>query len=238
MLPRPETAATVVIAGVAPEDAARLMAAVLGSPHEVSGAAYILAATPHVAPLPAGTASSRCVSRGRRRRSRFSRDALLAELEGAEKLALGDNDTAALWRDIGNAPLAGLADRAIWRVSVAPSRALRSRRASRARSIRSASTGAAGSSGSPLSSPAMPAPRSSAPRLPARVMRRWCAARLACVRPPVFQLQLKCAARRIVAPRQRGLRSAPDSQPRPHGRGVGMAHAHPHPNLPASGGGR
>jgi glycolate oxidase FAD binding subunit len=53
----------------------------------------------------------------------FRRDALLAELAGAEKLALSDADTAAVWRDIANvAPLAGLADRAVWRVSVAPSR--------------------------------------------------------------------------------------------------------------------
>jgi glycolate dehydrogenase FAD-binding subunit len=123
VLPRPETAATVVIAGVAPEDAARLMAAALGSPHEVSGAAYIPAATPHVAPLPAGTGIVALRVEGPAPSVAFRRDALLAELEGAEKLALGDNDTAALWRDIGNvAPLAGLADRAVWRVSVAPSR--------------------------------------------------------------------------------------------------------------------
>ncbi len=54
----------------------------------------------------------------------FRRDALLQELAaGGEMGTLGDGDTAGFWRDIGNVkPLAGLADRAVWRLSVAPSR--------------------------------------------------------------------------------------------------------------------
>jgi glycolate oxidase FAD binding subunit len=123
VLPRPETAATVLIAGVAPDDAVPLMAAALGSPHEVSGAAYIPAATPPSAPLPVATGVVALRVEGPVPSVAFRRDALLAELAGSEKLALGDADTAALWRDIGNvAPLAGLADRAVWRLSVAPSR--------------------------------------------------------------------------------------------------------------------
>jgi glycolate oxidase FAD binding subunit len=113
----------VLITGVAPDDAVRLMAAALGSPHEVSGAAYIPAATPRPAPLPAATGIVALRVEGPAPSVAFRRDALLAEMGGAEKLALGDGETAALWRDIGNtAPLAGLADRAVWRVSVAPSR--------------------------------------------------------------------------------------------------------------------
>ncbi len=46
VLPRPETAATVLICGVAPDAAIEPMSAALGSPHEVSGAAYLPAATP------------------------------------------------------------------------------------------------------------------------------------------------------------------------------------------------
>jgi len=123
VLPRPETAATVLIAGVAPDDAVRLMAAALGSPHEVSGAAHIPAATPRPAPLPAAIGIVALRVEGPAPSVAFRRDALLAELTGAEKLALDDADTAALWRDIANvAPLAVLADRAVWRVSVAPSR--------------------------------------------------------------------------------------------------------------------
>src|SRR5690242_18382305 len=49
VLPRPETDATVVFSGVAPGPASRLMSTALGSPHEVSGAAY----------LPAGIAGLR-----------------------------------------------------------------------------------------------------------------------------------------------------------------------------------
>ncbi|HEU0217835.1 MAG TPA: glycolate oxidase subunit GlcE [Stellaceae bacterium] len=123
VLPRPETAATVLIAGVAPDDAVRAMAAALGSPHEISGAAYIPAATRRPAPLPATIGIVALRIEGPEPSVAFRRDALLAELAGAEKVALSDADTAALWRDVANvAPLSGLADRAVWRVSVAPSR--------------------------------------------------------------------------------------------------------------------
>ena len=123
VLPRPETAATVLITGVAPDDAVQAMAAALGSPHEISGAAYIPAATRRPAPLPAATGIVALRVEGPEPSVVFRRDALLVELAGAEKLALGDADTAAVWRDIANVvPLAGLAERAVWRVSVAPSR--------------------------------------------------------------------------------------------------------------------
>src|SRR5579863_6491466 len=41
VLPRPETEATVMLAGIPPEAAPQVMAAALASPHEVSGAAYL-----------------------------------------------------------------------------------------------------------------------------------------------------------------------------------------------------
>ena len=124
VLPRPETAATVLILGVAPDEAVRLMAAALGSPHEVSGAAHLPSAAPRAAPLPAATGIVALRVEGPEPSVAFRRDALLGELgAGYAAAALGDADTAALWRDIGNvAPLAGLPDRAVWRVSVAPSR--------------------------------------------------------------------------------------------------------------------
>src|SRR5207244_953860 len=50
VLPRPETEATVMLAGIAPELAPRVMAAALGSPHEVSGAAYFPAGYTLVSP--------------------------------------------------------------------------------------------------------------------------------------------------------------------------------------------
>jgi glycolate oxidase FAD binding subunit len=124
VLPRPETAATILICGVTPDAAIGLMSAALGSPHEVSGAAYLPAATPRAAPLPAATGVVALRIEGPAPSVAFRRDALLRELAaGGEMGALGDGDTAGFWRDIGNVkPLAGLADRAVWRLSVAPSR--------------------------------------------------------------------------------------------------------------------
>ena len=124
VLPRPETAATVLVCGVAPDAAGQVMAAALGSPHEVSGAAYLPPSAPRAAPLPGAAGVVALRVEGPAPSVAYRRDALLGELKsGSETASLDDADTAALWRDIGNvAPLAGLPDRAVWRVSVAPSR--------------------------------------------------------------------------------------------------------------------
>jgi glycolate oxidase FAD binding subunit len=123
VLPRPESAATVLVCGVAAADAASVMAAALGSPHDVSGAAYLPPGGPRLAPLPGNGAVALRVE-GPAPSVAFRREALLREHAAAgEMAALGDAETAALWRDIGNvAPFADLADRAVWRVSVAPAR--------------------------------------------------------------------------------------------------------------------
>ncbi|HTQ33336.1 MAG TPA: FAD-binding protein [Stellaceae bacterium] len=122
VLPRPETAGTVLLRGVAPDAAVGLMSAALGSPHEVSGAAYIPPTTPRASPLPAATGIVALRIEGPAPSVAFRRGALLAEL-GGDGAALGEAETAALWRDIANVtPLTGLGDRAVWRVSVAPSR--------------------------------------------------------------------------------------------------------------------
>ena len=123
VLPRPEAAATVLVCGVAPDDAVDVMAAALGSPHEVSAAAYLPAGTPRRASLPAeGLAAVRV--EGPLPSVAYRREALIRELTPwGERTTLGDAATAALWRDIADvAPLARLSDRAVWRLSVAPSR--------------------------------------------------------------------------------------------------------------------
>jgi glycolate oxidase FAD binding subunit len=99
------------------------MSAALGSPHEVSGAAYLPDGMARRPALPAGGVVAIRVE-GPEPSVAYRRERLLAELAGGGDAAvLGDTDTAALWRDIGNvAPLTGLADRAVWRVSVAPTR--------------------------------------------------------------------------------------------------------------------
>ena len=124
VLPRPETAATVLIFGVAPEHAVEAMAAALGSPHDVSGAAYLPPGTPRLTSLPSGFGTVALRIEGPAPSVAYRRDALLGELAGSGETAeLGGVKTQALWRDIGNVvPLAGLPDRAIWRLSVAPSR--------------------------------------------------------------------------------------------------------------------
>jgi glycolate oxidase FAD binding subunit len=119
VLPRPEAEATVMLAGLAPEAASRLMAAALGSPHELSAAAY----------LPTGYGPSvgpGCVVlrvEGPAPSVAFRRRAMQDELAAGASQILDGEDSATLWRAIGDVlPLAHLEDRAVWRVSVAPSR--------------------------------------------------------------------------------------------------------------------
>ncbi|HEV2189581.1 MAG TPA: FAD-binding protein, partial [Stellaceae bacterium] len=124
VLPRPETAETVLVFGVIAEHAVEVMAAALGSPQEVSAAAYLPPGTQRLASLPSGFGTVALRIEGPSPSVAYRRDALLRQFAGSGETAeLADAKTQALWRDIGNvAPFAGLADRAIWRLSVAPSR--------------------------------------------------------------------------------------------------------------------
>jgi glycolate oxidase FAD binding subunit len=124
VLPRPESITTVLFAGVAAEAAGRLMMMALGSPHEVSGAAYLPSGTamPLALPVQPGTVALRV--EGPAPSVAFRRDSLLSEHKdsGASSL-LADSESVAFWRAVGEvAPLSGLGERAIWRVSVAPAR--------------------------------------------------------------------------------------------------------------------
>src|SRR6266542_2893049 len=124
VLPRPEAVATVLFAGVVPEAAGRLMAAALGSPHEVSAATYLPPGTamPLALPVRPGTVALRV--EGPAPSVAFRREALLREHGAAgEAQSLADSESIAFWRGVGEvAPLAGLGERAVWRVSVAPAR--------------------------------------------------------------------------------------------------------------------
>jgi glycolate oxidase FAD binding subunit len=122
VLPRPQTIATLLFTNLDPAAAGRLMAAALGSPHEVSGASYLPAG---VVMLPAlregGTVALRL--EGPAPSVEFRRDALVREhgTRGVEFLYA--SEAIELWRAIGEAaPFAGLRDSAIWRISVAPVR--------------------------------------------------------------------------------------------------------------------
>ena len=124
VLPRPETVATVLFAGVEPAAAVRLMAAALGSPHEISGAAYLPAGTVMPLASPGGPGIVALRIEGPAPSVAFRRDSLVAEhrATGTAEI-LADSDSIALWRSIGEvAPLSGIPDRAVWRISVAPTR--------------------------------------------------------------------------------------------------------------------
>lgn len=119
VLPRPETEATVMLAGIAPEAAPQLMAGALGSPHEVSGAAYLPIG--YATDVPARGVVLRV--EGPEPSVAFRRGALQDQLAAGVSRILERQDSAALWSAIGAvSPLAHLKDRAVWRVSVAPMR--------------------------------------------------------------------------------------------------------------------
>jgi glycolate oxidase FAD binding subunit len=118
VLPRPESEATVMLAGVAPEAACGVMAAALGSPHEVSGAAYF--------PLGYANLPPRVVVlrvEGPAPSVAYRREALRDALAAGVSDIMPPEASAKIWQAIRMmAPLAHLKQRAVWRVSVAPSR--------------------------------------------------------------------------------------------------------------------
>src|SRR5437762_620917 len=124
VLPQAETVATVLFAGIVPEAAGRLMAAALGSPHEVSGAACLPPGTtmPLALPVRPGTVALRV--EGPAPSVAFRRDALLREhRESGAASTLDASGSLAFWRAIGEvAPLSALGESAVWRISVAPAR--------------------------------------------------------------------------------------------------------------------
>ena len=124
VLPRPETVATLLFTRVDPAAAGHLMAAALGSQHEVSGAAYLPAGVAMPLGLPAGDGTVALRLEGYARSVEFRCDSLTREQgAGGSPEILMNSEAMAFWRAIGDAtPLSGLAGRAVWRISVAPMR--------------------------------------------------------------------------------------------------------------------
>jgi glycolate oxidase FAD binding subunit len=125
VLPRPEALSTVMLRGLDALAAVRTLSRALASPHEVSGAAYIPApAAAGLSSLSGSPAVAALRLEGPHPSVMFRRERLLAELgSDCEASSLDDQASIALWRAVRDVlPLAGFADRAIWRVSVAPSR--------------------------------------------------------------------------------------------------------------------
>jgi glycolate oxidase FAD binding subunit len=125
VLPRPEALSTVMLWGLDPLAAVRTLSRVLASPHEISGAVYL--PVPSTAGLmsPSGsTAVAALRLEGPYPSVIFRRERLLAELgSDCEASWLDDKASIAFWQAVRDVlPLAGYRDRAVWRVSVAPSR--------------------------------------------------------------------------------------------------------------------
>lgn len=118
VLPRPQEALSVVLSALAPAAAVARLNAALSSPHEVSGAAYL------PAELAGGPALALLRLEGPPPSVAFRRDRLLAEIGSDCRTAVLEGEASAgLWRAIRDAgPFAGLGERAIWRLSVAPAR--------------------------------------------------------------------------------------------------------------------
>jgi glycolate oxidase FAD binding subunit len=123
VLPRPEALATVVLWGLDALAAVRTLSRALASPHEVSGAVYI--PTPSTAGLISGSTPVVALRlEGPYPSVIFRRERLLVELgSDCEASSLDDKASIAFWQAVRDVmPLTGSGDRAIWRVSVAPSR--------------------------------------------------------------------------------------------------------------------
>ena len=124
VLPRPETAATLVVRGLAEAAAVRLLSQALNTPHEVSAAAHL--------PQAAGGALTALRLEGPPPSVAF-RIAALEEIVGrGDRLDYAETDR--LWRDVGAvAPLLPSGPRNVWRLCPTPAAAADLTRAIRAK---------------------------------------------------------------------------------------------------------
>jgi glycolate oxidase FAD binding subunit len=124
VLPRPEALSTVMLWGLDPLAAVRALSRALASQHEISGAVYIPApSTTGLMSLPGSTAVAALRLEGPDPSVTFRRERLLAELGSDCEATSLDESSIPFWQAVRDVlPLAGSGDRAIWRVSVAPSR--------------------------------------------------------------------------------------------------------------------
>ncbi|MCX5495478.1 glycolate oxidase subunit GlcE [Kaistia dalseonensis] len=113
LLPEAETETTLVIEGLSAERAVEAMAAALGTPFEITGAAHIPGAPSRTYLRFEGFAAS-CSYRAERLR------AMLRPFGAAE--AVEHADSRAIWRSIRDVePLRAAHDEVVWRISVKPS---------------------------------------------------------------------------------------------------------------------
>jgi glycolate oxidase FAD binding subunit len=126
VLPKPETEATVIVQGLDDARACEAMAAAVGSPYDVSGAAHL---PDHVASwfdgLPESQASTALRLEGHAPSVAHRRETLAALMKPYGAVEIIDAEASRkLWRSVrGLKPFAATArERPLWRISVAPSR--------------------------------------------------------------------------------------------------------------------
>jgi glycolate dehydrogenase FAD-binding subunit len=127
VLPKPETEATVIVTELDDARACAAMAAAMGSPYDVSGAAYL---PDHVAAwfdgLPKSEATTALRLEGHAPSVAHRKETLAAAMKPFGPVALLDEkDSAALWRSVRTVkPFAAAAarERPLWRISTAPAR--------------------------------------------------------------------------------------------------------------------
>jgi glycolate oxidase FAD binding subunit len=127
VLPKPETARTILVWGLDDAAAVYAMAGALNSPHEVSGAAHLpptLTRRSQVSTVASARGSVTALRTEGPQSSTVFRAQALVELMGAygPTECLDGNDTEVLWREVRDGVLLGAArERCVWRISVTPS---------------------------------------------------------------------------------------------------------------------
>ncbi len=124
VLPRPDVTRTLLLCGLDDDAAIRAMAAALNSPHEVSGAAHLPAATTPRSGVPEIVALGRAATalrlEGPEPSVAYRLNALRQEFSETSVETLADAPSQALWREVGDATPLCSPEFAVWRVSVAP----------------------------------------------------------------------------------------------------------------------
>ncbi|MGH6798157.1 MAG: FAD-binding protein, partial [Roseiarcus sp.] len=126
VMPKPETACTIVLHGLADEIAIPALALALNSPFEVSGAAHLPACAARRSKIGAAAAGPGAATalrlEGPRPSVAYRADALEALIGRGARL--GDAETEAFWSEVGAVqPLLGPGSRIVWRLCPTPSRA-------------------------------------------------------------------------------------------------------------------
>lgn len=126
VLPRPETATTLVVAGLDDRSAVVTMCGAMGTPWEVSGAAHlpemVVAEVPDAAFASGGKAATLLRLEGFSDSVDYRAAKLTALVGRAGEVSVLEGDaSAAVWRAVRDAEALGAGSSPLWRVSVAPS---------------------------------------------------------------------------------------------------------------------